>query len=93
MNPAEALFIEFDHMDLGPMTIRSYLKELLFTLFAEGESFSGKRPFGNSGWESDLAAPLVKAGCIAGNVDDEGWADVECSDEYDEFIQKMIDAL
>lgn len=48
------------------LTIRSYLELLLITLLKEGESFSGKRPFGNSGWEYDLYDALAKAGLIHG---------------------------
>ena len=43
-----------DSNDAGASSIRGYLKTLLTTLMAEGEGFSGKRPFGNSGWEYEL---------------------------------------
>lgn len=48
------------------LTIRSYLELLLITLFKEGESFSGKRPFGDSCWEYELYDPLAKAGLVRG---------------------------
>ncbi len=35
----------------------------------EGEGFSGKRPFGNSCWESDLYWPLAKADVIEGGTE------------------------
>jgi hypothetical protein len=38
----------------------------------EGEGFDGKRPFGNSGWDSDLFKPLIKAGLVAGGIDQYG---------------------
>lgn len=67
--PAEALDIRFVDPDSGDdMTIRAYFKRQLATLWEEGESFSGKRPFGNSGWEGYLEEPLVLYGFIGGEV-------------------------
>jgi len=40
-------------------SIREYLAKLLTKLITEEEGFSGKRPFGNSGWLSDLYFPLL----------------------------------
>lgn len=54
--------------DSGADTIRGYLKALLLTLWEENEGFSGKRPFGNSGWDSDLAMALVKNKFIKGRI-------------------------
>jgi hypothetical protein len=48
--------------DSGGRTVRGYLVELLARLWERGESFSGKHPFGNSGWEDELVAPLVASG-------------------------------
>jgi hypothetical protein len=60
------------------VSIREYLHALLDRLWDEGESFSGKRPFGNSGWEYDLYKPLIVAGVIKGSLDIDGYiADVD----------------
>jgi hypothetical protein len=61
---ADALNLRMpDDCDAGAnITVRDYLFELLIAVWDEGESFSGKRPFGNSGWEYDLYAPLIQAG-------------------------------
>jgi hypothetical protein len=59
--------------DSGADTIRGYLVALLRELWAEGEGFSGKRPFGNSGWKWDLYAALVKAGFVVGTFDEDGY--------------------
>lgn len=48
------------------MTVRDYLRSLLTELWDKREEFSGKRPFGNSGWEYDLYEPLVRDGFIEG---------------------------
>lgn len=53
------------------VSLREYLHELLPTLWEEGEGFSGKRPFGNSGWEFDVYAFLVKAGAVEGELDED----------------------
>lgn len=55
--------------DANAATIRGYLKALLSELWDKGEGFSGKRPFGNSGWERELYFPLVKAGRVAGKIE------------------------
>lgn len=65
--------------DADAKTIGEYLQKLLETLWAEGENFSGKRPFGNSSWEYDLYRALIKAGAVKGTVDEYG--DIE---EFDE---------
>jgi hypothetical protein len=59
--------------DADAATIREYMKTLLRKVIREGESFSGKRPFGNSGWKSEMFFPLVKAGVIDGALDEDGY--------------------
>lgn len=71
--------------DAKAATVRDYMKALLRRLLKEGEGFSGKRPFGNSGWEYELYIPLVKAGLVSGKLDADG-----CVDEID---VKAADAL
>lgn len=48
-------------------TVGDYLAQLLATLLSESESFSPKRPFGNSGWERDIFNAVVEAGHIDEN--------------------------
>lgn len=59
----------------GAATIGGYLIELLRTLWNEQEGFSGKRPFGESGWDDDIIKPLIVAGLLDGQLDEDG--DVE----------------
>lgn len=54
--------------DAGEGSLRDYLYELLSTLWAEEESFSGKRPFGNSGWQYQPIEALIEAGIVADEV-------------------------
>lgn len=82
--------------DSGACTVRGYLKVLLMEILREGERFSGKRPFGNSGWEYDLYAPLVKAGVVAGTLNEHGFIDDISRDEMkaaDKLIFEAIRAL
>ncbi len=58
------LDLELGENDADAQTVREYLRALLCTVWEEGEGFSGKRPFGNSGWEYDLIGPLVDAGYV-----------------------------
>lgn len=68
-----ALEVRFDSDAGDNLTVLDYLRALLVTLWEEGEGFSGKRPFGNSGWEYDLYVPLIKAGFIIGELDGDGY--------------------
>ncbi len=75
------------------LTIRQYLKRLLFTLWSEGEGFSGKRPFGDSGWEYDLRIPLIQAGVIKGDFSDKYGLNECDSVAGDKIIFALIEAL
>ncbi len=59
-----ALEVRFDSDAGDNLTVRDYLRTLLMTLWEEQESFSGKRPFGNSGWEYEVLMPLAAAGFV-----------------------------
>jgi hypothetical protein len=61
--------------DANADTIREYLITLLATVWDEGEGFSAKRPFGNSGWQWELYAVLAQAGHINGTLDKDGYVD------------------
>lgn len=81
----------FKSTDLNKdLSIKGYLKELLLALITEQEGFSGKRPFGNSGWTHDLEMSLVFNEIIDGEIDDNDF--LKRSDSKD-FIRKMIGAI
>jgi hypothetical protein len=82
-----------DFNDAGATTIRAYLQALLVTLWQEGESFSGKRPFGNSGWEYDLYKALIKGGAIDGTVDEHGDIGTFDTDEANAAVFQAIESL
>lgn len=98
-----ALDTKFEHSDVGVMTFREFFKELLQRVWHEGEGFSGKRAFVNSGWEDDVYKGLAKAGLIEGqnlSLDDPDFDPEDEEEEWDydseaadKLIFKMIDAL
>ncbi len=77
-------------------TVRGFLHELLATLWYERDDFSGKRPFGDSGWQWDLFCPLAKAGFInLGEADSCG--DFSPSEQQiqaaHEYVASLIDQV
>lgn len=89
----KAISITFDSDAGNNLTIKGYLKELLSTIWAEGESFSGKRPFGNSGWKYDLYAPLVKSGLVKGELDEDGYVQEIDTDAAYDMVNEIIEYI
>lgn len=89
----QILDVQMGTNDAEAATIRDYLKQLLLTLWEKGERFSGKRPFGNSGWDMDIYAALVKAGVIEGDLDEDGFVNHCDAKNGDELIFSAIEAL
>lgn len=73
--PQQVLDLALPDNDSGADTVRGYLIALLTEVWRDGEGFSGKHPFGNSGWEWDLYVPMVRAGIISGKLDEDGYMD------------------
>ena len=92
MTNNEILDYHYEFMDCPANSIREYLFQLLITLWNEGEGFSGKRPFGNSGWEYDLLTPLVEMGVIDGVIDEDGYLEdaYEVGKEGFPLIRELI---
>ena len=88
----EILALPMDENDADAETIGDYLIELLLSLWHQGESFSGKRPFGNSGWEHELYMPLVKAGLVS-SIDEDGYILDYDRKAADELIEEAIISL
>lgn len=91
MNRKEIIELRFYSDDLDrELSIKEYFHELLKVLWDEKEGFSGKRPFGNSGWEADIAKCLVKNGFVKGKLDSEGDLQ-ECNwQAVDMFVMKEV---
>jgi hypothetical protein len=83
--------ISFASDDLGSIvTIKDYLKKLLCGIWNEEENFSGKRPFGNSGWQCEIQSVLIMKNIVKGEVDDLGYVNEVDSKEVDKLITKYI---
>lgn len=93
---AEVLALPMRPNDAGAETVGDYLVQLLRELWREQEGFSGKRPFGNSGWSWDLYDPLVLAGHVEGVIDEDGYIEDisrEAQTAADVLIDLAIQAL
>ena len=84
------LALTFDSDAGDGLTVRQYLCELLLTLWKEGESFDGKRPFGNSSWEFDVYRPLIAAKMATGELDADGNIESVDYKEADSLVSAMI---
>lgn len=82
----DVLNFQYDKWDLPRCTIRHYLVELASTCWMQNEGFSGKRPFGNSGWQYDVYRALAAGGFVEPEVDEDG--EVYCADENE--AEKVI---
>lgn len=90
----DVLNIKFECSDLNrEVTIREYLIELLSTLWDEGDGFSGKRPFGNSGWQYDLYEALIKNQVLQGTLDEDGHVDAFDGKEAHKLVAALIKKL
>lgn len=79
--------------DAGAKTIREYLKGLLHVLWNEGEGFSGKRPFGNGGWEYEIYTALVMGKAVKGELTEDGYIDSVDEKAANELIFEAIESL
>ena len=68
------------------VTLKEYFRELIITLWEEGEGFSGKRPFGNSGWEYRVHYALLDNGIIKGKRD-------EYNEYWEEYDRQKADEI
>lgn len=64
---------EYDGWDLEQCSIRHYLITLAEKVWEEGEGFSGKRPFGNSGWQHEVLEALADGGFIDATYDEDDY--------------------
>lgn len=86
---------EFKSNDLGIVSIRAYLHQLLTALWNQGEGFSSKRPFGNSSWEYDLLEGIAKAGYFPYEEDELGYIILSATSrmEAEQLVFGLIDYI
>lgn len=61
-----------DH-DTEAKTVGEFMGLLAAAVWKWGESFSGKRPFGNSDWQYYVFASVVEAGLMEAEKDEYDW--------------------
>lgn len=89
----DILNVPMSENDAGAATIREYLIKLLAELWEWQEGFSGKRPFGNSGWDYEPLGALLDAGLIDGARDEDGYIDRLDDVKGNALIAKAIGSL
>ncbi|PRY35289.1 hypothetical protein [Umezawaea tangerina] len=88
--PQQVLATPMGDNDSGASSVGGYLVAVLDVMWDCRENFN---PFGNSGWEHDLYAALVKAGHIQGMVDSEGYVETSDREAGSELIAAAIASL
>lgn len=82
--------------DSDTTTFRELFHDLLFCVLAQGEGFSGNRPYGNSSWQCNLDRALVDIGAVKGKItrDEDGYVQDEKynEDECWAIIGQMLSA-
>lgn len=79
---------------LKGLTLRTFFRDCMIALIEEGESFSGKRPICDSGWESDIAISLIDEGLMSGKIVRNKDGDIDELDyEYEELNSVIKKAL
>lgn len=74
-------------------TVRSYLKDLLLSLWLQGSDFDSKRPFGDGAWQFDVYAALITANLIPGKLDEDGYVDSVDEAAADQLIIEAVKEL
>lgn len=69
----EILATPMQENDANATTIGGYLACLSAAVWQKEEGFSGKRPFGNSGWDHDVIRALITAKHVKGSLDADGY--------------------
>jgi hypothetical protein len=64
----EILAVPLPTNDANAATVREYLVALVREVWRYDECFDGKRPFGNSGWQSEVYDGLAVAGLDDGDA-------------------------
>jgi hypothetical protein len=80
-----------DNNDAQASSLGEYLLELSRQVWIENEGFSGKRPFGNGGWEFDVYNAVAAAGLMESVTRTYSWGDeISFSDTEERRIDDLI---
>ena len=90
MTPNDLLHMQFHSDELDrTVTLKQYFILLAQTVWKEGEEFSGKRPWGNSSWQYEVYAAMIKNG-FEGKLDSYGGVEKIDTRAADEAIVAAI---
>lgn len=89
----EILNLKLGYNDAHASTVREFMRKLLVKMWDEGEGFSGKKPFGNSGWEQPITLAMIRAKLINGEIDEDGFIKTMDRSASERLIRKAINAL
>lgn len=84
--PTEILLTRLEKNDADASTIGQFLAKLTQTIWIEEESFSGKRPFGNSDWKDPIIHALILNAYLEGELDEYGYIE---DYDYSQFTVLM----
>jgi hypothetical protein len=93
ISPEDVLNLPMQSNDAGASTVGEYLVMIVAEVWKWNENFSGKRPFGSSGWHYDLYTPLVKAGLVEGTFNEDEYLEEADGRKADELIAQAIKVL
>ena len=93
LTPEQVLDLPMQGNEAGAATIREYLIALVRGVWREREGFSGKRPFGDSGWHRELYVALGAAGAVNATVTADGFVVNVDGHAADTLIAAAIDEL
>jgi hypothetical protein len=76
--------------DANAVTIGDYFMRLAEAAWVEEEGFSGKRPFGNSGWQHEVYHALVTNKVITGEIDEYGYVEDYDGQAADQITKAIL---
>ncbi len=91
--PHQILHLPIGRNDADAATVGEYLGLLLSTLWLQQESFSGKRPFGNSDWTTPVYLAMGQAGLITFSLDEDGYIENFDADEESRADEMILQAI
>lgn len=91
--PTEILLTKLDTNDAKASTIGQFLAKLTKTVWIEEEGFSGKRPFGNSGWKGPIIHALILEGHLQGELDEDGYIEDYSTTEFNALMAPVFELL
>lgn len=90
LHERDILALPMGENDADAATIGQYIMILGEMLFEERDDFSGKRPFGNSGWIYGVYEALVAGNALEGRLDEDGYLEDVDNDAADAIIARLF---